>query len=632
MKLRQPSTLILSVSVLLACLALGQAHRAAAQDQPGRIQRFEERLQAGEIDAYLLKDLQAGDRLSVTMRATSGNLDPAIGVTDTASPLPETMARFLADIQRLASQGGDVASSLDALRNETFLAWDDDGGEGYASALEYVVPQRGDYALIAGSALSAFGRSTSGSYELQIGLRAPEGMSGEPGRAGEPIAEKIPGAFGLATSVEEVSGALTAAAPVASLALSEIDSGQSLTAYVEATTGNLRPILVLRDFGGKALQAGNLDGKEGKASLEYASGDGATGYVLEVQAGSLPDGTVTEGGYRVLVGLNAPAVLTGQAKPQGNAIFEAPITVQTGLKILRISEVDSPNENFTVLASLRMDWTDPALAFSPDTCNCSVKVYSDKEVDRFLAEVGSLWPAFTFFNQLGNRWTQSRAAAIWPDGRARYAESFNTKFQADFDFRQYPFDTQTFPIYLDLVYPTSMYTMTELPGFSEIDPLHGEDEFIVSELAVGQDASIRSAADQPVSRLTFSFSAPRHMNYYWLQVFLPILLIILISWFTFFLGDYTKRIEAAAANILLFIAFGWSLAGNYPRLGYVTFLDAVMAATFAVNVLVLLYNVYMRRLESQGRSQRVQRIDDVLDWLYPLLYAVLIGVVALIFF
>jgi hypothetical protein len=57
-----------------------------------------------------------------------------------------------------------------------------------------------------------------------------------------------------------------------------------------------------------------------------------------------------------------------------------------------------------------------------------------------------------------------------------------------------------------------------------------------------------------------------------------------------------------------------------------------MAATFAVNVLVLLYNVYMRRLESQGRSQRVQRIDDVLDWLYPLLYAVLIGVVALIFF
>ena len=131
--------------------------------------------------------------------------------------------------------------------------------------------------------------------------------------------------------------------------------------------------------------------------------------------------------------------------------------------------------------------------------------------------------------------------------------------------------------------------------------------------------------------MTFSFSAPRHMNYYVLQVFLPILLIFLISWFTFFLRDYTRRIEAAAANILLFIAFSWSLADNYPRLGYLTFLDAIMAATFTVNVLVLLYNVKMKQLENQGKAERVERIDHVLDWAYPLIYVVLIGGVALLF-
>jgi hypothetical protein len=141
-----------------------------------------------------------------------------------------------------------------------------------------------------------------------------------------------------------------------------------------------------------------------------------------------------------------------------------------------------------------------------------------------------------------------------------------------------------------------------------------------------------SAADDPVSRLTFSFSAPRHLNYYALQVFLPIILIILISWFTFFLHDYTRRMEAAAANILLFIAFSWSLADNYPRLGYITFLDALMTVTFSVNVLVLLYNVYMKRLENQGEAQRVERIDKVLDWLYPLLYVALVGIVVLLFF
>ncbi len=222
---------------------------------------------------------------------------------------------------------------------------------------------------------------------------------------------------------------------------------------------------------------------------------------------------------------------------------------------------------------------------------------------------------------------QSRTAAIWPDGRARYAESFNTTFQADFDFRQYPFDTQTFPIYVDLVYPTTSYTLEALPGYSGIDPAHGEDEFIPSDLTAEASTVTPAAVDTPVSRMTFAFTAPRHLNYYALQVFLPIILIILISWFTFFLHDYTRRIEAAAANILLFIAFSWSLADNYPRLGYITFLDAIMTVTFAVNVLVLLYNVYMKRLEDQGKIQRVEHIDRVLDWLYPLLYTALIGVV-----
>jgi len=432
--------------------------------------------------------------------------------------------------------------------------------------------------------------------------------------------------------VEEATGALTAAAPAANLNLADLDAGQSLTVYVEATSGNLIPVVILRDFGGKALEGGNVGGQEPQATLAYTTTESAVGYTLAVQAGSLPDGTVTEGGFRVLVGVNAPDVLTGQAQPQGDKVLETPIEVQTGLKIMRISAVNSQDENFTVVASLRMDWTDPALAFSPDSCNCSVKLYTDKEFDRFLADVESRWPAFTFFNQLGNRWIASRAVAVWPDGRARYAENFNTTFQSDFDFRQYPFDTQSFPIYLDQILPTSQYTMTALAGYSEIDPAHGEDEFIISEFTTTPSAEAPSAADNPVSRMTFNFDAPRHLNYYTLQVFLPIILIILISWFTFFLRDYTRRIEAAAANILLFIAFSWSLADNYPRLGYLTFLDAVMTVTFAVNVLVLLYNVVMKRLENQGKDERVQRIDNILDWAYPLSYAALIGVVVLLFF
>jgi hypothetical protein len=632
MKPRSLSALLLAAGMLAATIVLSQVESSAAQTQPGRVQRVTGHLQEGETDAYLLKDLRAGDRLTVSMRGTSGDLDPAIGIVGTSVPLEEVLARHRAEVQRDLATNTSLAQALESARSQTFLAWNDDSGEGYAAALTYVVPKPGDYGLITWGSLSAFGRVTSGDYELLLGLNAPVLQAGEAEPAGPPIAERVPTTAGLPPSVQEASGSLSSAVPSINLALSELNDGQTFAAYAEATSGNLLPILILHDYGGKPLEASNLNGQQPRATLQYAVPEGATRYSLEVQAATLPDGTRTQGSYRVLVGVNAPEVLTGQAQPQGEAVLAAPIEVKTGLRLLRISQVDSQDENYTVLANLRMDWTDPGLAFSPDTCKCSVRVYSDADFNRFLADVGSRWPAFTFFNQLGNRWTQSRTAAIWPDGRVRYLESFNTTFQADFDFRQYPFDTQTFPIYLDLVYPTSEYTLTVLPGYSEIDPEHGEDEFIISGFSTTVSPAAPSGADQPVSRLTFSFSAPRHLNYYLLQVFLPIFLIILISWFTFFLHDYTRRIEAAAANILLFIAFSFSLASNYPRLGYITFLDAIMAVTFVVNVLVLLYNVNMKRLEGQGMGERVQRIDNVLDWAYPVAYAALIGAMVLLFF
>ncbi len=632
MKPRSLAAYLFSAGFLLVSVVLGQARPAVAQEAPGRFQRITERIPAGETHAYLLEDLQAGDQLIISMQATSGNLDPAIGIIDTSAPLEEFGTSFRADLQRALAAEEGAAEAIEAVRNQYFLAWDDDGGDGYAAALTYIVPNAGDYVLITGGALSTLGRATAGDYTLAIGLNLPDDQDGAGAPVGAPIAARIAFPWGAASSVEEVSGSLSAAAPAVNLDLVDLAAGQSLAVYAEATAGNLIPMVILRDFGGKALEGANLAGQAPQAALQYTMTENAVGYTLDVQAGALPDGAVTAGDYRLLVGVNAPEVLTGQAQPQGDKVLEAPIEVQSGLRILRISAVDSQNENFSVVGSLRMDWTDPRLAFSPDTCNCAVKLYTEKEFDRFLAEVGSRWPAFSFFNQLGNRWTQSRAAAIWPDGRVRYAEHFNTTFQADFDFRQYPFDTQTFPIYLDLLYGNSVYTMTALPGYSEIDPAHGEDEFIITDFTTEPSTVTPAAADEPVSRLTFSFSAPRHLNYYLLQVFLPIILIILISWFTFFLRDYTRRIEAAAANILLFIAFSWSLADNYPRLGYLTFLDAIMTVTFTVNVLVLLYNVVMKRLEAQGKTARVDRIDDILDWAYPLLYAALIGVVVLIFF
>lgn len=594
----------------------------------GLTQQITGRLEPDKIDTYLIRDLQVGDRITVAMRAISGDLDPAMGIIDTTRPLAELETAYRAEVQRLAAESANVAFDLEALRDRTFLAWDDDGGEGYAAELEFIVPAAGDYRLIVWASLSALGRATFGDYELLVGLNAPGAT--EP--AGDPFVEREATTSDLIPAVEAITGTLTATSPTTTLRLVDIEAGETLYVAVDPTSGNLLPTVILRDFGGKPLQASNLDGQSARAALEYAFEEPAAGHTLEIRAANGADGTPTAGDFRALLGLNAPETLTGQAEATGDAVLKKPIDVQVGLRIERISEIDSQGEDFTVLGSIRLDWTDPALAFSPDECDCEVKIYTEKDFDRFLEEVNSRWPDFVFFNQQGNRWTQSRAAAIWPDGRARYGETFTTTFQADFDFRQFPFDTQDFPIYVDLLLPANTFVLSALPGYNTINPDHGEDEFIISDFATDTELVMGRVADNPVSRFTFSFSAPRHQEYYVIQVIVPILLIMLISWFTFFLGDFSRRIEAAAANILLFIAFSFSLTDNYPRLGYLTFLDAVMAVTFIFNALVLLYNVILKRMENEGRIEQLDPIDRFFDWAYPLIYLGLIGVVALVFF
>jgi hypothetical protein len=215
-------------------------------------------------------------------------------------------------------------------------------------------------------------------------------------------------------------------------------------------------------------------------------------------------------------------------------------------------------------------------------------------------------------------------------GQALYFERFSTDLQVDFDFRKYPLDQQKFVIHVDAIYPEQLYYFADLEGYSEITEGHGEDEFDIGELET-QVTSEQASTRATTSRFTFQFEGPRHPTYYILQIFVPILLILVVSWVIFFLKDYGRRIEVASANMLVFIAFSFSLADNYPRLGYLTLLDAIMVVTFVASALGVIYNVWLRRLEMNDQSELADRIDSVLDWLYPLLF-VSAGVVLYVMF
>jgi hypothetical protein len=571
---------------------------------------------------YTISDLKRGQTLYAHASGTSGNLDPFLAVADRGIDRDTAREGFEAEVAAAIANGRDPLEVIPQYADGLFVAWDDDSGTGYAGALQYRVPADGDYYLIV---LSTPARQTFGGFRLAIGIDAPDVLSDGAQPTGDTIAilDRSVVAAGVAT--QEITGTLTADKNSTFYTLIEVDAGDTLFVYIEAISGDLKPIILLEDFGDKPLSTGNFSGQRTSATLQYTFDDDAANCRLHISSW-VEATTITTGDFRLLVGINVPEVLSGAAMGMGEQILQQPVEVRVGVKLDQIANVDQKAENFDVVASLQMDWQDPALAFSPDECQCRYRLFTGGQFVTYAAENGLDWPEFTVFNQQGNRWTQNQLVVLRPDGEATYFERFSTTLQApDFDFRLFPFDTQQFFIRIDSLFPEERVVYGELEGFSAVGEQLGEEEWVVT----GFDTSISN--QEFGSRYSFGFEAQRHRTFYVYRILVPLALLMSVAWVTFFLADYTKRIEVTGANLLAFIAFNFTVSDDLPHLGYLTLMDVLMISIFIQSVLVVVFNVNLKRLEMSGRKALAERLDKYTLLGFPAAYVLVVALVVLLF-
>ncbi len=300
----------------------------------------------------------------------------------------------------------------------------------------------------------------------------------------------------------------------------------------------------------------------------------------------------------------------------------APLDVGVGIRIDQITGVDQQAENFGAVVSLQMAWEAPELAFDAAGHGGAVKVMQPERFIEIAREKNSAVPFFVVQNQQTNRWIHQAVVSIGADGRVGYYEKSSLTLQAPyFNFRRYPFDTQTFFFEVMSVYPSRLVHFYPLEDFSGLGDLLGEEEWIFEHPRM-QLSSEPGLSGEDSDRIALRFEAHRHIQYYTLRIFLPMLILIVVGWSSFFLDDYRKRIEIAGANLLVFVAFNWAISADLPRLGYVTFLDFLLQCVFLVTGAIVVFNVILSRLQASGRAGIAALADlYVVRWVYPFGYA-----------
>jgi len=560
--------------------------------------------------------------LYVYVEATSGNLDPLISIIDGQADLNKLQEDFSSDMD-IAVGSNDPVNAINAVRDKYFLAWDDDSGPEYAAALIYKIPKDGDYYLTVSSSVTTLWENAFGNYNLYVGIDAPEVLSGKANNNAV-IASLSEGATQLDVGIEIFTDTLSETKSRRYYSIPDVKAGDKLYIMVEALSDDLEVGALMIDFGGKPMATAASEVEGGSASFVYTFPEDSSGYSLQI-IGCCGD-------YRLYAGLNAPEILSGQVMEKGVSVLETGIPVNVGFRLQQITNVDQQVENFSVVATLRMDWYDPKLSFSPEDCHCFYKVYNQKSFNNFIRDAGDNWPDFTFFNQQGNRWIQNQTVFVLPDGHATYLERFSTTFQApDFNFEKFPFDEQQFYIRIDELWSEDVYYFQDNLGFTELGTQLGEEEWYVTDNDV-VITSEESNTENITSRYSFAFLARRHLSFYIIRIFVPIIIVIIVSWFTFFLKDYGKRVDVAGGNLLLFITFNFTISKDLPRLGYLTFMDVILISTFVITALVVIFNVVLKRLEVSGKGGLAARLDTPMIWLYPLLYVVAVILIVRYFF
>jgi hypothetical protein len=596
-----------------------QAQTESDEDVRVAVQLVEGRISERTTYILDLPGLEAGDDIYVYARGVSENLDPTVAIADSALDPVETSEQTFLDFEQAVSAGRDPLEVVPMVLEKYFLAWDDDSGEGYDASLAFSVPEDGDYQLFIGTTVV---KDTFGDFRLLIGLNEPLVSSGEARPTGEPIAFLNREATQPRFAVDDIRGALSVEKQRTRVFLRDFEVGDTLYVHIEDLSGKYKPTLVLEDFGGKPIRSGNILGDEEHATLAYTFDEMGSNYTLGIEGTcDAEEGETCD--YRLVVGLNAPEVLSDKAKVTAQKVIFEPIEVQMGIQMDQIAGVDQKAENFDVVGDIFFEWTDPALAFNPADCQCDFKVMTVDEFVAFTNQNKIPWPEFILFNQQGNRWTQSETVVFNQFGHASYFERFSATLQApDFNFRQFPFDTQEFYIRIDSLFPEEFFFYKDLPEGSGLGEQLGEEEWGVTgfETIV---TTVTGERSNPWSRYSFRFEADRQLTFYMFRFFIPLLLIIMVAWITFFLKEYTRRIEITTGNLLLFIAFNFSISDNLPRLGYLTLMDVIMAGTFLISVLVVMFNVYLRRLEVRGKEELAAKIDAYTIWIYPAAYIIL---------
>ncbi|MFT7807684.1 glycine receptor subunit alpha-3-like [Arapaima gigas] len=253
-----------------------------------------------------------------------------------------------------------------------------------------------------------------------------------------------------------------------------------------------------------------------------------------------------------------------------------PVNVSCNIFINSFGSIAETTMDYRVNIFLRQQWNDPRLAYSE---------YPDDSLDLDPSMLDSIWkPDLFFANEKGAHFhdvtTDNKLLRIFKNGNVLYSIRLTLTLSCPMDLKNFPMDVQTCIMQLE----SFGYTMNDLIfEWQKSGPVQVAEGLTLPQFILKDETDLRYCTKHyNTGRFTcieVRFHLERQMGYYLIQMYIPSLLIVILSWVSFWINmdAAPARVALGITTVLTMTTQSSGSRTSLPKVSYVKAIDIWMA-------------------------------------------------------
>ncbi|KAM6907051.1 glycine receptor, alpha 4b [Xenentodon cancila] len=293
-----------------------------------------------------------------------------------------------------------------------------------------------------------------------------------------------------------------------------------------------------------------------------------------------------------------------------------PVNVTCNIFINSFGSITETTMDYRLNVFLRQQWNDPRLAY---------KEYPDDSLDLDPSMLDSIWkPDLFFANEKGANFhevtTDNKLLRIFQNGNVLYSIRLTLTLSCPMDLKNFPMDSQTCTMQLE----SFGYTMNDLIfEWLDVGAVQVADDLMLPQFVLKEEKGLGYCTKYyntgKFTCIEVKFYLERQMGYYLIQMYIPSLLTVILSWVSFWINmdAAPARVGLGITTVLTMTTQSSGSRASLPKVSYVKAIDIWMAVcllfVFAALLEYAAVNFVSRqhkeffRLRKKLREQQRQR-------------------------